>query len=95
MCGECHTPRDQNGDLDRERWLQGAPIPVAAPAFAPGWAIEAPRIAGLGTYTDAEAMRLLTEGIGRKGRPLRPPMPRFLLTPEDAAAVLVYLRGLR
>lgn len=26
-CGECHTPRDALGGLDRGRWLQGAPDP--------------------------------------------------------------------
>ncbi|MEJ6394888.1 cytochrome c [Gymnodinialimonas sp. 2305UL16-5] len=26
-CGECHTPRDALGGLDRSRWLQGAPNP--------------------------------------------------------------------
>jgi hypothetical protein len=24
-CPECHTPRDKNNQLDRDRWLQGAP----------------------------------------------------------------------
>src|SRR5450755_2097206 len=27
VCGQCHTPRDSNGNLDRARWLQGAPVP--------------------------------------------------------------------
>ena len=26
-CGECHTPRDALGGLDRARWLKGAPDP--------------------------------------------------------------------
>lgn len=26
-CGECHTPRDVTGGLDRARWMQGAPNP--------------------------------------------------------------------
>lgn len=25
-CADCHTPRDKNGDLDRPRWLAGAPV---------------------------------------------------------------------
>lgn len=42
-CGECHTPRDAIGGLDRNRWLAGAPdpsgrgtIPNITPA-ALGW----------------------------------------------------------
>lgn len=27
-CGECHTPRDRFGGLDRARWLAGAPNPA-------------------------------------------------------------------
>jgi mono/diheme cytochrome c family protein len=27
-CGECHTPRDTFGGLDKTRWLSGAPNPV-------------------------------------------------------------------
>ncbi|MDU9003196.1 cytochrome c [Sedimentitalea todarodis] len=26
-CGECHSPRDVTGGLDRSRWMQGAPNP--------------------------------------------------------------------
>ncbi|MFW5655630.1 MAG: c-type cytochrome, partial [Roseicyclus sp.] len=26
-CGECHTPRDVTGGLDRTRWMAGAPNP--------------------------------------------------------------------
>src|SRR5689334_1009729 len=29
MCIECHTPRDDNGDLVTSRYLEGAPIPVS------------------------------------------------------------------
>ncbi len=95
MCGECHTPRREDGTLDRDRWLEGGPIPVHAPAFATHWAIVAPRIAGLTAYTDEQAIRLLTSGIARSGRMLRPPMPTFRLSGEDARAVIAYLRSLR
>ena len=40
-CGECHTPRDALGGLDRSRWLQGAPNLVGEgriPSLPPqGW----------------------------------------------------------
>jgi mono/diheme cytochrome c family protein len=25
-CGDCHTPRNQDGDIDRTKWLLGAPV---------------------------------------------------------------------
>ena len=93
MCGECHTPRRQDGSLDLDRWLGGAPIPVQPPSFVGAWAIEAPRIAGLATYSDEQAMRLFTTGVARNGQPLRPPMPQFRFTRDDAEAVLAYLRA--
>lgn len=40
-------------------------------------------------------MRLLTEGaIGRNGTRLHPLMPRFRMTPQDAADVIAYMRSL-
>jgi len=40
-------------------------------------------------------MRLLTQGaIKRDGTQLRYPMPRFHMTPQDAADVIAYLRTL-
>ncbi len=93
MCGECHTPRQEDGTLDRELWLGGAPVPVQPPPFVAAWAITAPRIAGLATYTDEQAIRLFTAGVARNGQPLRAPMPQFRFTRDDAEAVLAYLRA--
>ena len=94
MCVECHSGRDSEGNIiDSERYL-GAPIPFVPPS--PDWATRAPRNRGLPGYTDEMAMRLLTQGaIGRDGRQLRPPMPRFRMTPQDAADVIAFLRSLR
>src|SRR5262249_26548550 len=56
MCGECHTPRRHDGTLDRDLWLDGAPVPVQPPPFGAAWAIQAPRIAGLAAYSDEQAI---------------------------------------
>jgi mono/diheme cytochrome c family protein len=58
------------------------------------WPLLAPRIAGNPPGTDEDMVKLLTTGIGRDGRQLRPPMPQFRLTVEDARAVVAYLRTL-
>jgi len=45
-CGECHTPRDALGGMDRSAWLSGAPNPTGRgriPSLAPAnfdWAAE-------------------------------------------------------
>lgn len=95
MCPQCHTPRDEQGNLIESRMFDGGPLPVRPP-WADNWAILAPRNKGLPGYDDAAAMRLLTEGaIGRDGKQLKPPMPRYHMTKQDAADVIAYMRSLR
>jgi mono/diheme cytochrome c family protein len=94
MCVECHSARDVAGNIVPEMRFMGGPMIVTAPRTL-DFPLYIPRIAGLPGYDDAQAMRLLTEGaIKRDGTQLRPPMPRFRLTPQDAAAVIAYLRSL-
>jgi mono/diheme cytochrome c family protein len=92
MCIECHSGRDEYGNIVPSEAFDGGPLPFSPPE---GWAIRVPRNRGLPGYTDEEAMRVLTEGaIGRDGKQLRPPMPRFRMTPQDAADVIAFLRSL-
>jgi mono/diheme cytochrome c family protein len=93
-CGECHTPRKQDGELDYNHWLAGAPVPYLSARPEPDWPIVAPRIAGAPPASDAQMITLLTTGIWVNGRPLRSPMPRFRMTHSDAEAVLAYLKSL-
>ena len=94
MCIECHSGRDSRGAILDSQLFLGAPIPFAPP-WPNDWAMRAPRNRGLPGYDDALALRLLTQGaIGRNGEQLRPPMPRFRMTVQDAADVIGYLRSL-
>lgn len=93
-CGDCHTPRNANGEIVRSKWLAGAPVFYEPAQRVPGWAISAPRIAGLPPGSDAEIVKLLTTGLWRGGQTPRPPMPRFHMVREDAEAVVAYLRSL-
>jgi mono/diheme cytochrome c family protein len=95
MCGTCHTPRFANGELDRGRWLAGAPVPYLPAQPAVNWPIQAPRIAGRPPATDAQMITLLTTAVWTNGQELRDPMPKFHLTRADAEAVLAYLKSLR
>ena len=94
MCGECHSSRDQDGNIVSGTRFRGGPMPVR-PTWPVDWPSAFPRIAGLPGYTDAQAMRLLTQGaIKRDGTQLRMPMPRFRMSAQDAADVIAYLRTL-
>ena len=94
MCGECHSTRDQNGDIVAGTRFKGGPMPVR-PSWPVDWPNAFPRIAGLPGYTDEQAMRLLTQGaIKRDGTQLRKPMPRFRMNAQDAADVIAYIRSM-
>jgi hypothetical protein len=94
-CPECHTPRNENHELDPDRWLQGATIWIQ-PAFkTTNWAQFAPPLAGLANYTDEQAERVLEKGQGAGGSgPIQPPMHVYHLNHADAKATIAYLRSL-
>lgn len=94
MCGECHTPRNAGGGLDREAWLQGAPIWIEPVRPIPNWADHAPAIAGLPGMTVVQAERVLEKGTGPEGETLRPPMHIYHMNPADAKAIIAYLNSL-
>ena len=75
MCGTCHTPRKADGQLDKSRWLAGAPVPYMPAQPAADWPTVAPRLAGLPPTSNAGMVKLLTTGIWITGKPLRDPMP--------------------
>jgi len=95
MCVQCHSPRDENGELIETALLTGAPMPVKSPFPNRIWATRTPSLRGLSFLSEANAMRLLREGIAHTGKPPDPPMPPFRMTPEDASAVIAYLKSLK
>src|SRR3954464_5851133 len=93
-CSECHTPRKPNGELDANAWLGGAPIWIRPVAPIPNWADRAPALAGLPSFTDEQAEKVLENGTGPNGEALRAPMPSYPLTHSDALAIVAYLKSL-
>ena len=94
-CTQCHTPEDSRGQKIEDEYLMGGPVQMQATYANPDWAIRVPRISGGPAGTDEDVIRELTTGIARTGRPLRPPMPQFRMSREDAEAVLAYLKSLK
>ena len=93
-CVECHTPRDESGRLVESRLFFGARIPVAKPEMLADWALEAPALAGLAAVSREMLIGILTTGRTAEGHVLRPPMPEYRLSKEDAAAIADYLASL-
>src|SRR4029077_14134043 len=101
--GNCHSPRDANGQLIKEKEFSGGLI-FNTPAFTAA----APNItpdgeAGIGSWSDAEIKHALVEGMrpnhGRlAGVPLaanRPAIFYKALLPNDLNAVVAYLRTIK
>lgn len=93
-CPECHTPRDGNGDLKTQAWLEGAPIWIMPVHPIQNWADTTPPLAGLPSFTDAQMFRVLEKGTGPEGETLRPPMHTYHLSHADAQAIIEYLKSL-
>ncbi|MCC6145525.1 MAG: cytochrome c [Candidatus Hydrogenedentes bacterium] len=94
QCVQCHSPRDEQGNLIESQLLTGGRIPFSSPYPNETWATRAPSLIDMSGYEEDQAIRLLTTGITRRGVPPQSPMPPFRMTDEDARAVYLYLNSL-
>src|SRR5580698_6689774 len=102
-CGNCHSPRDANGEIIKDKVLSGGRV-FSTPAFVVTTSNITPDPeTGIGDWTDAEIKRALIEGIRPEhhrlpGVPLAAIMPANFyraLLPEDLDAVVAYLRSIK
>jgi mono/diheme cytochrome c family protein len=93
QCADCHTPRMATGELDRLRWLQGAPLGFK-PLMEMPWMPVAPGIAGLPGYTEEQGIAFFMTGVRPNGTKCLPPMPEYQLSRDEAAAMVAYLKSL-
>jgi mono/diheme cytochrome c family protein len=97
LCGDCHTPRKSNGDLDQSRLLQGTTLDIVPKQKTEHWADESPDITGSGLarkWSLDEMVKFFTTGVDPQGMKATPPMPAFRLEQSDARAVVLYLKSL-
>lgn len=94
LCADCHSAHDAKGELIREQYLGGAPVPFK-PTVPMPWAAVAPPLAGLQYFQENEVVTLLTTGQMPDGTRPRAPMPPYHLTHDDAMAVVAYLKTLK
>jgi mono/diheme cytochrome c family protein len=95
-CLECHTPMVR-GQLELDKIGKGGR------EFPGPWGksvsrnITASKTAGIGSWTDAEIKRAITQGKRKDGSPLKPPMGYGYyakMTNSDLDAVVAYIRTL-
>lgn len=94
MCGECHTPRDANGEVDNSRLLQGASTWITPVQPTTKWATRAPALAGFPGITDEQGEDILERGRGPNGLAIQPPMHIYHMNHADATAIIAYLKSL-
>jgi mono/diheme cytochrome c family protein len=91
-CGDCHTPRNEKGQLDTTKHLQGAPTWFTSNIKFKKWHNTTPDLtaSGLATkWTEERLVKFLSTG-----EQADMPMPAYRLTVDDAKAVTAYLRSL-
>jgi len=97
-CGECHTPRNALGGLERDRWLSGTrdgPEGEVAPNITPD-----PKT-GIGAWSQADIVTLLKEGTTPEFDNVQGTMAEAVrdglshLTTADLEAIAVYLKSAR
>jgi mono/diheme cytochrome c family protein len=93
-CPECHTARNERGELQKDEWLRGAPIWIQPVKPIQNWADRAPALAGLPSFTQEQTVRVLEKGTGPNGEELRPPMHIYHMSAVDARAIAAYLKSL-
>lgn len=94
-CGNCHTPRDQQGALIEDMNLAGAFVieEAAFTAYAPN--ITPDEQTGIGGWTDEQIGRAIREGVRPDGRILGPPMAFAFyreISDSDLQSIVAYLR---
>jgi mono/diheme cytochrome c family protein len=96
-CGECHTPRNFVGALERAHWLTGARMPIGdlvAPNLTPDKT-------GLADWSVADIVDALTDGTLPEGGTLGGQMGEVVanstsrLRPQDREAIAAYLKSLK
>lgn len=98
-CQDCHTPRAENGQLDKSKWLKGATLDFKPVAEVKGWHSTAPDLTSTGRlfqrWGEDGLVKFLATGKGPRGNPADPPMPTYTLNQEDAQAIVAYLKTLK
>jgi mono/diheme cytochrome c family protein len=99
-CFACHSPVNAKGDMRPLPGKKGAgdyftdetlPFRIISPNITPDGET------GAGSWSDAQLARAIREGVGHDGRRLFPVMPYMgyrVISDEDLAAVIAYVRSI-
>ena len=97
-CGNCHTPKDANGNALPDQELAGGLV-IDLPVFhavAPN--ITSDKATGIGGWTDEQIIDAIRNGKRPDGTIIGPPMPIDFyrnMSDSDARAIVAYLRSVK
>jgi mono/diheme cytochrome c family protein len=94
-CGNCHIPRDEKGQLQRDKGMSGGLLLDIAPFKAYPANITPDRDTGIGKWTDAQLAKAIREGVRPDKSVIGPPMPIESyrnIDDNDLAAIIAFLR---
>jgi mono/diheme cytochrome c family protein len=99
-CAECHTPKTESGELDKEKWMKGKVMEYAPIEPIKDWHKTSPDITPSGRLWtrwggEAALVKYLTTGLTPRGTKAGPPMPTYTMKQADAEAIVEYLKTLK
>lgn len=98
QCQTCHTPRLENGEYDKTKWMKGSTLNIAPIKPVEGWHKAAPDLTPgsrlWNVWKEEGLVNYMHTGLNPRGRKADAPMPTYKLTKEDALAVVAYLKSL-
>ena len=79
-CQDCHTPRTETGEFDKEKWMKGAVLDFAPLKEVKGWHKTSPDLTPAGRlwsrWKREGILKYLQTGLNpNNGKPADPPMP--------------------
>ncbi len=98
-CGDCHTPRLENGQPDKSQLLKGAMLDFTPSHPIPHWKAMSPDLTPNGSVFkqrgEAAITKFMETAVWPDGDRADPPMPEFKLNHDDAKAVVAYMKSLK
>ncbi|MBL8296233.1 MAG: c-type cytochrome [Bryobacterales bacterium] len=99
-CLDCHTPKNEKGELDMTRAMKGKVMEYQPIDPIPGWHKTSPDITPSGRLWsrwggEGALVKYLVTGLTPKGTQAGPPMPTYKMKQADAEAIVEYLKTLK
>ena len=95
-CQDCHTPKLQDGTFMKSAAFRGTTLAFAPVIPASAWRAKTPDITPQGAlwkrWGEEGFSKFLQTGKGPRGNKADAPMPAYTLRPDDAEAVVAFLK---